>query len=170
VAVSSLTLVLVACGEDADEGIEPAPGPQLSAPEYFERLRGAFNGLEQAIVRSTEAQDPESIDTLTEVLPFLKAAITDLEEAVPVFINEVAALNPPSEAADAHARFLSGIRLDNESISQLADRVRDANTLSEATSAFENRKTTLVESREPCRQLQEIAQAQDVKITLPCDE
>ena len=168
-----LVALIVACGSGNDGGETenlPTQGPQLSTQEYFERLKGAFNTLEAAMAQAAEAQNPGSLDTISEVLPFVKQSLTNLEQAIPPFINELSALNPPPEVAEAHQRLLSAVRTDYEGISELAQRVRDANTLSEATAAFEGRRGTLVEARAPCSELQDIAQGLGLGIVLPCEQ
>jgi len=173
VLVALLAALIVACGSDNDGGEGgnlPTPGPQLSTQGYFEQLKSAFNTLETAMAQAAEAQNPQGLDSISEVLPFVKQSLTNLEQSIPPFINELSALNPPPEVAEAHQRLLTAVRTDYEGISDLAKRVRDANTLSEATAAFEGRRGTLVESRTPCTELQDIAQGLGLGIVLPCDQ
>jgi hypothetical protein len=86
------------------------------------------------------------------------------------FADEVDRLAPPPAVAEAHSRFARALRMDAESTAELAEKVREAGTILEATQAFESRDSTLLLSREPCRALQEISVQAGLTVALPCDD
>jgi len=163
-----------ACGS-SNENSEPAagspastPGPQLSAEEYFDRLKAAFERLEQAVAAS--ANPGGQIRSPEQILPAIQDATTGLEVAIQPFIADVRSLNPSDAIAGAHRDFVAALEKDSDDISALAAEVRAADSLTEATNAFGARKSALVKSRAPCEALQQIAQQEGVSVDLPCEE
>ena len=171
-----ITLVATACGSDGDgetttgpAGSQaPTPGPQLSTSEYFDRVSAAFSDLELAVAAS--ANPGGEITSPEQLLPAIQDAMTGLEQAIPPFIAEMRSLNPPDQVAEAHRNFISALEKDQSDIAALAEEVRQASSLTEATNAFASRKGALVESREPCEALQQIAEHEGVSVDLPCEE
>ena len=167
-------LVLAACGSDGstpgsvDEttpaAAESAQG--LSLQEYYDRLQESFEKLRAAAGNTA----PNELTSTDQLLPFLKDSLSEFSVAMTAFADEVEALNPPPSIADAHAEFETAVRSDAEATAELAENVRESDSLAEATEAFASRDTTLLKSREPCRALQDIAVQAGITAALPCDE
>jgi len=160
-------------GQDGVGTSEPhvvASGSALTVDEYFQELDLAFTRLRDAVAASAPPIAPGQIPSTADILPLIQDAMTGLEQAMTPFIREVEALNPPSSLAEAHNDFLNALDKDSEAIADLAELVRQADSLAEATSAFESRRNALVESREPCLKLQEIADREGIDVSLPCEE
>lgn len=171
VTLGLVLLITVACGGNgANETGTPTERSQVSLEEYFHELSVAFGRLEQAVAGSAEPVDPGLVDTPQEFLDYLHDSLVGLEQAISVFIGEVEALGPPSEAASAHKQFLEGLRGDRQSIAELAVAVREADSIEDATAVFEARAGLIAESREPCRRLEEVAREHNITVDLPCEQ
>jgi signal transduction histidine kinase len=166
----ALVLSLACAGGVKDEDNASGPGQQLSLDEYFHELSTAFDRLEQATEGSAQPPDPRSVGAPEELLMLFQDSIADLEGSAVAFINEVEGLKPPQEAADAHQEFLEALRSDYERISALAKDVREAESVEAATSAVLAGAAPLAASREPCRNLQSIAEEHNIGVELPCEE
>ncbi len=170
-----LLLSLVACGSDSDEagsadgaGSAPTPGPQLTAQEYYDEVRAAFDRLEQAVAAS--ARPPGQISDPQQILPVIQQAMTGLENAISPFVADIRALTPPDNIRAAHRDFVDALEKDQSAIASLAERVRASTNLSEAQAAFESRPNALAESRAPCEALEQLALGEGIAVDLPCQE
>jgi hypothetical protein len=134
--------------------------------DYYGRLQEAFGRLRAAADNTA----PNELTSTDQLLPFLKDSLSEFSVAMTAFADEVDGLNPPPSLADAHAEFASALRSDAEDTAELAENVRESDSLAEATEAFASRDTTLLKSREPCRALQDIAVQAGITAALPCDE
>lgn len=177
-ALLALAMTLMAaCGSNGPDGADrdspeetpalaPAPGPALSMQDYYSRLQEAFERLGAA----AEDSVPKDLTSTEQLLPFLKDSLSQYSIAMNAFADEVDALNPPPQITDAHSVFESALRADAESTAELAEKVQQSSSLVEVTEVLESRNTTLLQSREPCRALQEIAVQAGIPAALPCDE
>ena len=166
-------ILLAACGSDGPEqgSVDETPaaagsGQGLSMQDYYDRLQEAFEKLRAAADNSA----PNDLTGTDQLLPFLKDSLSEFSAAMTAFADEVDALTPPPSITDAHSEFATALQADAESTAQLAEKVRQSDSLTEATEAFQSRDTTLLRSREPCQALQDIAVQAGITAALPCDE
>lgn len=171
VTLSVVLLIAVACGGGGGNGANgtdmPVQTPQMSLEEYYQELSAALGRLEQAA--GSAAQAPQGVSSPEGLLQFFADALASLQEATLVFIQEIEALQPPEEASAAHQAFLEAARTDYESLRRLTEDVRDADNIEEAMAVVEARAELIAKSREPCRQLQQIAREHNIDVELPCE-
>lgn len=171
VALSFVLLIGAACGGGSGNGANgtemPVQTPQMSLEEYYQELSAALGRLEQAA--GSAAQAPQEVSSPEGLLQFFADALASLQEATLVFIQEIEALEPPEEASAAHQAFLEAARSDYESLRRLTEDVRDADNIEEAMAVVEARAELIAKSREPCRQLQEIAREHNIDVELACE-
>ena len=168
-------LLLVGCGSDGDQ---PAASDQtaplisagvaqpLSLSEYYGALTAGFDRLSAA----TTTAEPGQLTDTSQVLPFLKESLNQYSIAMNDFAAEVDGLKPPARVAEEHSEFRDALMRDAEATAALAQEVNSAESILDATRMIESRPNQLLESREPCRNLQEIASREGLAVTLPCDE
>jgi len=175
VPVTLVPFLMLACGSDGDQPTDGDPAtPSISTEvtqpqslsDYYGALTAGFDRLSNA---ATTAEPGELTDT-SQLLPFLKESLNEYSIAMNDFAAEVDGLRPPPQVADEHSKFRDALMRDAEATGALAQEVREADSLLEASRAIESRPNQLLESREPCKNLQAIASREGVTVTLPCDE
>jgi hypothetical protein len=165
----SLALVIVAAACGGGGG-----GGALSLEKYFQRLEE----LDQAF---DEKNDALSVQLQNEL-----AAVASPEEAIEVlarlfrdeglptlqgFVDDLAALDPPSEAEDAHNEAVEAGREAVQALEDLIEQIESADTPAEVERLLTDDTTDPAFERfdQACFGLQEVADDNDIAIDLNCE-
>jgi hypothetical protein len=186
-AFFTLAALLAACGGDdnkststpgatgASNNASKTPnGDAGPASDYFQSLASRFEkSRNDSDVATTKLNDDlDSAETLDEQ----KAAIdTFLETMIGVFdasITAMDALDPPSAAEQAHNKFRDDISEAKDISATLQSNISDADSVEAAQAVvddFNQRVVELVDDAQAaCRDLQSVADAQDISADLEC--
>ena len=187
VCAAGLVLLVTACGGDDEPtdgdttGAEsPADGngdgDELSLEEYFQRIDAIFERSDEEIdalnTELTEATGPGVglEDGITAIDDFLSESVTVLTDAV----NEMEALNEPSEVSDAQADFTAAIRDATDQAETFQEDLQGVTTeeeLEELVSQFDQETTqTTQEADAACLELQGIADDNSIIVDLNCED
>ena len=154
--------IAAACGGDG----------ALSIEEYFQQLDELDD--EQAMRESElEAQlgDFEALEeaeALARIRDLFPQFVTSFED----FVDGLADLDPPEEAADLHEEAVSAGREVVRLFGEAADEVENAQSLDDFFSLFESGELNAAIERfdQACFDLQEVADENDIVVDLSCED
>lgn len=187
-ATLSLAVVLVvgaACGGDGGDARDPlatgsqalpvgnestaVPASSTGLEEYFHDLDEAFVQLREDLLNNA-VPDASELTSIEDIITLLQDSLGGLEQSISDFVDEIEGLETPDEVADAHQALVVALRSDRQAVSELAEEFREAETVNDAMAALQSRSGLLLQSREPCRRLQQIAQEHSISSDLACEE
>jgi hypothetical protein len=163
-AIVAGSLVLAACGGGGDE-------EGLSLEEYFQQ----FDAIEEGMKVSTTALDEQAVATIGEDVQATQDYVAGYHDIVEKGLNDVKALEAPSEAKDAQDEFVASLANMISLWDGLSDRLANIQTSEEL-------QTLLVEIQgetewleasqkftDACNALQAIADEKSIAVTLDCE-
>ena len=162
VALMAGSVLLVACGG--------GDGDELTLDEYFQK----FEDIKETYDARGEAVDEEA-SALGDDVGAFKDYFGDLQDIFDETLDDVKGLDPPAEARAAHDNFVAALTDAQAKMDDFGDQIADVETLSElmatvgelATPEFE---ATAENIEEACRDLQEIADENNIDVDLGCEE
>jgi hypothetical protein len=166
VAIVAGSLLLAACG-----GGDGGDGEEVSLDEYFQQ----FDAIEEGMAVSVSGLDDASEGIIGEDLAATQDYVDGYQAIVEQGLNDVRALNPPSEAKDAQDEFVTALSNMVSVWGDLSDRLADVGTTSEMQTLLTEmvNETSWLEATdrftEACRGLQGIADENGIEVTLDCE-
>ena len=158
VLVVTVGSVAAACGDNGDE---------LTLEEYFSQVETYMDDLAERV--SIEAFTQPDIDApLEEQREIFSGFWTTFSEQVGgVFLDDLDALDPPSEAQDAHNELLQAAKDFAANAADVVEALGNATSEEEFDEAFAllDRGGDLGLG---CEKLQEVADDNDIQVTLNC--
>jgi hypothetical protein len=163
----TLAASISACGDDDSQ--------ELTLEDYFGRIENIFQTADDKTVELGEEFDTDlaASDNLDGKVQVLE---TFLEETVVVFddaITDMNEIDPPEEAEQAHADFVTAAQGTRDAAEELQGRLEEVETeedLDSIVSDFETETTATLESLDAaCSSLQEIADENEVEADLQCE-
>jgi hypothetical protein len=160
-AVVAGSLLLTTCG---------GGGEELSLDEYFQQL----DSIEEGIKTGTAALDEASAGVIGEDVEATRVYVDGYQGIVGEGIDNMKALDPPSEAGDAHDEFVAALSGMLPLWQDLSDQLKDIETTSEmqtllmGTQAEEPWTTATQRFADACLDLQGIADEKGIDIDLDC--
>ncbi len=167
VALMAGSALLAACGGGDGGG---GDGDELSLDEYFQQLED----VKETYDARGEAIDQEA-ETLGDDVGAFKDYFGDLQDVFGDALNDVRDLDPPGEVQDAHDDFVAALTAAQAEMDDIGDQIADVESLSELMATFAEMDTPESEAsgeniEEACRDLQEIADENDIDIDLDCQD
>jgi hypothetical protein len=162
-AVAGL-LLLAACGGGGSE-------EKVSLEEYFQQ----FDAIEEGMKTSTTALDEQSQGVVGEDVQATRDYIDGYYDIVSQGLNDVKALQPPSEAKDAQDEFVAALSDMIALWKDLGDRLANVETsadLQEVLAGVADDTSWQDASQkftDACRNLQGIATDNGIDVTLDCE-
>ncbi len=162
VGLMAASALLAACG---------GGGEELGLDEYFQRLEDV---KEEADARGAALEEGGSLESAGHVEAF-QEYFDEFEAIYEGVVNGVKDIDPPSEARNAHDEFVVALEEAQKALREFADRVGEAESFSDlealigavAEPGFE---AALEGVEDACRELQEVADENDIEIDLECEE
>jgi hypothetical protein len=164
-AVVAGSLLLAACGGDGGEGEE------LSLEEYFQQ----FDAIEEVMYTSIGTLEEESEGVVGEDIETTQDYIAGYHDIVEQGLNDVRALQGPSEVGDAQDEFAAALSSMISLWDDLSDRLADVETTSELQDlllGIQNDAQWLDASQQftdACLELQGIADDNGIQVVLDCE-
>jgi hypothetical protein len=164
-AVVAGSLLLAACGGDGGEGEE------LSLEEYFQQ----FDAIEEAMYTSIGALEEEAEGVIGEDIETTQDYIAGYHDIVEQGLNDVRALQGPSEVGDAQDEFATALSNMISLWDDLSDQLADVETTSELQDLLleiQNDTEWLDTSQQftdACLELQGIADDNGIQVVLDCE-
>jgi hypothetical protein len=164
-AVVAGSLLLAACGGDGGEGEE------LSLEEYFQQ----FDAIEEAMYTSIGALEAGSEGTIGENIKATQDYVVGYYDIVERGLNDVKALQGPSEVGDAQDEFVTALSNMISLWDDLSDQLADVETTSELQDlllALQSDTQWLDASQQftdACLELQGIADDNGIQVVLDCE-
>jgi hypothetical protein len=164
-AVVAGSLLLAACGGDGGEGEE------LSLEEYFQQ----FDAIEEAMYTSIGALEEEAEGVIGEDIETTQDYIAGYHDIVEQGLNDVRALQGPSEVGDAQDEFTAALSNMISLWDDLSDQLADVETTSELQDLLleiQNDTEWLDTSQQftdACLELQGIADDNGIQVVLDCE-
>ena len=167
VALMAGSALLAACGGGDGGG---GDGGELSLDEYFQQLED----IKETYDARGEALDQEA-ETLEEDVGAFQDYFGDLRDIFDDALDDVKGLNPAAEARDAHDEFVAALTAAQVELGDFGDQIADVETVSELMATFAELDTPGFEAtgeniEKACRDLQAIADENDIDVDLDCEE
>jgi hypothetical protein len=163
---------VVACGDDddggTDDGTEELSAYFLAVEEIRQDYQLDAQDLELELQEATSPDNDEPAQLLG-LRNYLRAS----QDAFSAAIDQVEALDPPEEAAEAHAAFVDAGRAVVVETSAVYDELLEAQTVEAATELLTNTPEADVAAaafRSACMDLEAIADAEGIAAGLACGE
>jgi hypothetical protein len=162
-AIVAGSLLLAACGGGEGEG--------LSLDEYFQQ----FDAIEEGMKTDTTALDEQSVGIIGEDIQATQDYVAGYHDIVEQGLNDVKALQAPSEVGDAQDEFVAALSNMISLWDDLSDRLADVETTSELQDllvALQGETQWLEASQQftdACLELQGIADENGIDVTLDCE-
>lgn len=168
VGVLTLLASLAACGGSSDA--EP-----LMLPEYFERLEvldAEFDRRNDEVAQQFDALFTDAVSGDAERVELLEDAFAETTEVIGDFVRELDNLDPPAEAAAAHAEAVATGESFVAEMEDAADAIAEAADASAAFDAADAVFTSDAFDRfdATCISLQDVADERGIDIDLDCEE
>ncbi len=150
-------------------------GDELTLDEYFQQLQAIGDDLEeQGNALEAEIEGAFTAETSAEeAIAALEAFLTEGVEVFQEALAEIEDMNPPSEAKDAHDRFVESARTRVDLIENLAESVGEAETLEDLQQVITDLADVQLEEetrlQEACHSLEQIASDKGLQLDLNCD-
>jgi len=160
--VAGSLLLAVACGDGEEE---------ISLDEYFQQ----FDAIEEGMKTDTAALDEQSVGIIGEDVQATQDYVVGYHDIVEQGLNDVKALQAPSEVGDAQDEFAAALSNMISLWDDLSDRLADVETTSELQEllvALQSETEWLEASQQftdACRELQGIADENGIDVTLDCE-
>jgi hypothetical protein len=141
----------------------------MTLEEYFEEFQTTNNEFEERADKLFEEVDDTDPDAL-------KQAFRDTPPLIDEFIDELQAMDPPSEAADAHNEAVEAGRVLVQEYEAFVEDFDDTDgSLDELLEVLEGIETSalgdaLEEFGTACEQLQTIADDNEIEVDLECED
>jgi hypothetical protein len=164
-AVVAGSLLLAACGGGGGEGEE------LSLDEYFQQ----FDAIEEVMYTSISALEGGSEGVIGEDIEATHDYVVGYHDIVEQGLNDVKALQGPSEVGDAQDEFVTALSNMISLWDDLSDRLADVETTSELQDLLVGlqSETQWLEASQhltdACRELQGIADENGIQVILDCE-
>jgi len=162
-AVVAGSLLLAACGD--------GQGEELSLDEYFQQ----FDAIEEVMYTSIGALEGGSEGVIGEDIEATRDYVVDYHDIVEQGLNDVKALQGPSEVGDVQDEFVGALSNMISLWDDLSDRLADVETTSELQTLLTeavNEAPWLEASQQltdACRELQGIADENGIEVILDCE-
>jgi len=150
-----------ACGSD---------DTSRSVEEYFDRLQSISEHADQRFQAIVGEISRDFDSEAEEIQAYRNFYSTDLQ-IFRDYNDDLAALRPPVEIADAHSRFVSEGTELSEVIALVTARMADVGTKAELAELLSTRTldAATAEFDAACRQLQTIADSRHIAVDLDCE-
>jgi hypothetical protein len=164
VAIVAGSLLLTACGGGGD-------GEELSLDEYFRQ----FDAIEEGMKTSSTALDEQSVGTIGEDVQATRDYVDGYHDIVAQGLNDVKALQPPSEVREAQDEFVAALSNMISLWKNLSDRLAGVETPEELQTLLMEvqGETQWLEASQrftdACRKLQGIADEKSIDVDLDCE-
>lgn len=173
VAILSLGAVASACGGGDDGGNGGGGGPELTLEDYFQQL-GEIDDTFSAEADAIETASGGTAASLEDEEATLNLLADDLGkqlDLVDAFISDVADLNPPAEAQEAHDEAVAAFRELAGLLENVIDEVGNAESMADLE-AIDDTELTAADERvtEACLAVEQIAADNDIDVDLDCVE
>lgn len=158
VALLAAGMFAAACGgsDDKDGG-----DGTVSLDEYFQQIDELAATLESDLA-AVPSDDPSSVDDAVTQL-------SDVTAAFDSFANGLDDIDPPAEAADAHDATASSMHDWVDELNGVSDEVAGAASGADALALLNGLDTSGLEaSQQGCRDLQEVADSNQIDVDLGC--
>jgi hypothetical protein len=163
-AVVAGSLLLAACGGGGG-------GDELSLEEYFQQL----DGIESNIETGVAALDEQSTGVIGEDVEATQVYVDGYQVVIGQGVEDMKALDPPSEAGDAHDEFVAALSGMLPLWQDLSDQLKETETSEEmltvlmGTQSEESWTTATQRFIDACLDLQGIADENGFDIDLSCE-
>jgi alkanesulfonate monooxygenase SsuD/methylene tetrahydromethanopterin reductase-like flavin-dependent oxidoreductase (luciferase family) len=144
----------------------------LTVEEYFDelrRFRAEFQARGDELTANMQA-DVQAAPSQEAAVELLRGFFEDLSGVLQDGIDELSALDPPSEVSDAHDQYVAALEKTRDQIDNILGEF-DQMTPEEMGNVFSSPEFTDIqaEAQEACRSLQGVADDQGIAIDLECE-
>jgi hypothetical protein len=161
------------CDDESDEPVEeptteePSEEPSGALEEYFQELDTAENRYRS--LADTVTEELSALDD-TEVADAV-ALIREQVVAIDGFVRELQEIDPPAEAATAHAETIAGFQAVTALLNSSLPELEGVATLSEMNAFFSSEEFTSIDASLDgvCAALESIAQTNGITVDLGCE-